>query len=176
MIHNLAKAICVLGVLGSGFYASASEWKRAELRSINGYQIQINFQTVKETVGEKSYMIARPLWIDVTRPGVGTVRAVLMNFVQSKRMSLESASLATSLQLDFWGGRQNGYFDENHRFVSNGTSSYAVEVKDGLIIGSDKDFFFQEIAILNEYGEWQKDPINGTSNFKFNLLKASGNE
>lgn len=144
--------------------ASAEEWKRVTLQSKEGYTIMINF-VVKQSSGS-SYKEADPLWINVIRPGSGTLRAVVLNNVKGKYRPTSYQSPALMIDLTSKGQQNN-----------DGTPSplnfYTGRVGGGMTIEGPLDSYSQEIALVNEKGQWLVDPVSGQHNFKFNLWQAA---
>jgi hypothetical protein len=173
----MQKAVLLFVAVSSllSLHSEASDWSRVNLRSQGNYQIQINFRTTLETQPDGKHVTrAAPVWINVVRPGnLGRVDAVLLNFVYDKNDPTErTISMQTyHIELD---GRMNGRSTSYGGFIPDGTSSFAGELKGGkgLVIGSDRYGYRQEIAFHDEYGEWQIDPVSRSHNFKFNMMKA----
>jgi hypothetical protein len=149
-------------------------WERVTLKSAAGYEIQLNYrvQATASSEASRAYF-ASPLWLNVKRPDHGTsLHAVILNYEASTDPSgptfPRKLSSATNVDL--------------RPDPSHGADAYAIQVtefgaSDGLGIGGhngsrafERD---QEIALVNEKGEWQKDPVSGGSNFRFDLLKAA---
>ena len=149
---------------------AGSSWKRISLKASNGSEVQINYQVQEVVRGSAKTLIAAPLWIDVMSRNNGTLRAVVLNFKKDGRDN--DLKLMRELHLDLFSVG-TGYWDRNGTYIPGHHTRYYAEVPGGLPIAycksGDCDNLVQEIAFVDEKGEWYVDPISQSHNFQFQL-------
>ncbi len=134
------------------FNKSEANWKHINLQAADGTRISIDYSPL--SLG--SEIIAAPLWVTVSRPGLTgaeKVRAVIMNYYDSSNISANTLYEKQELDLKYNG---TAFQLEGSRVeLSQSHIGYGYN-------------FRQEIAVVVD-GKWLSDPVNGSHNFKFKM-------
>jgi len=149
----------------------AGPWKRASMRADDGSTIEINYEIQEVVRGNMVARIAAPLWINVLKRDSAQLHAVLLNF-RGSPYKRDLAELVMSTQVELTS-RGTGHDNTDHVCHPGEFGNYDGQAKQGLHIsfckGADCDQFFQEVAIVDEKGNWLVDPISRSHNFQFQL-------
>lgn len=127
-------------------------WKHVSLVAADGTRITVDY-SVLDLGGS---VIATPVWVNVEGANAGKVRVVLMNYYFFPNGSLK---LRDTQQIDLkyaGGSRFTGELQKV--LLSEGTYMYG------------GNLFRQELAVMVN-GQWLRDPISNTNNFKFQLVR-----
>ena len=129
-------------------------WKSIRLQASDGTQIVVDYSSVD--LGGS--MIAAPLWITVANKafrGNEKVRVTLMTYYEATVSSADAIKETKELELPYNGsafqmkGPNMDIYEGHHAWTHT---------------------FRQEIAV-SVNGMWLTDPVNGTHNFKFKLIR-----
>lgn len=135
------------------------DWKHANLAAADGSVISIDYIPITAP----DYVLANPVWVNVwfSGPAPKKVTAILSNFlyVTSGPSPVKDTEQVTLYHAG--GGRYTGRFQRV--LLSEGVYSYGGNI------------YRQELAI-NRDGEWLRDPVNGTHNFRFQMNNSRGGE
>jgi len=149
----------------------AGPWKRASMRADDGSTIEINYEIQEVVHGNMVARIAAPFWVNVLKRDSAQLRVVLLNF-RGNPYKRDLAELVMSTQFELTS-RGTGHDNTDHVCHPGEFVNYDGQAKQGLHIsfckGADCDEFFQEIAIVDEKGNWLVDPISRSHNFQFQL-------
>jgi hypothetical protein len=157
--------ICMLIFVNSIAEARSPILRTVQLRSTDGSAIDLSYAvenfSPNEMGGTSQLVKAMVVKVKNAQPFV-TLRAVLVNHCSSPWMDKPVAkTYITDLRFDPIEQVFQGAFQE---FVGSATG-YRYDTS-----------CHQEIAFVNDQGQWLKDPINGTSNFQFTLVSVGVEE
>lgn len=134
--------------------AAQVNWRQSSFTSSDGTGIAVGYSPI--SLGGS--IIASPVRIEVRRSyfrGTEKVRAVVMNYYDSSAMPQGQIQETQTLDLQYDG--HGGFYGElsGKVLLSESHIGYGYN-------------FRQELAVVVD-GVWLKDPLNGTSNFRFKM-------
>lgn len=131
--------------------ASASDWKRIQLTSANGTQVNLDYKISCQQYSLGPACNVYPLWVNVIG---GNVRQDSRVRIVLKNLPMDNHGMYVNRETDV----VDLNFAEGARFTAP------------VRMSTNAFRHFQEISVVVD-GHWLRDPMSGSGNFQFSFLK-----